>query len=129
MKKKTKFIIGGSIVGCVVIALILSSAMHNMQYYKSVDELIATKPYGENLRVSGRVEDGSILSNRGKYKLKFDIKGKKTKTRLTIGYDGIVPDAFKPGVEVILEGSLNKENVFYAEKLLTKCPSKYKSEE
>jgi len=128
MKKKTKFIIGAIVVVGVVGALIFNNAMDNMQYYKSVEELLSMQKaaYGENLRVSGKVEDGSIQSNSGAYGLRFKILSKDGTKRLDVGYNGIVPDAFKPGVEVILEGKLDKTKLFFAEKLLTKCPSKYK---
>ncbi len=129
MKKKAKFIIGGVVVVGVVAALIFSNATHNLQYYKTVDEVLAMEngAYKENLRMSGKVEDGSIQSRSGGYKLKFNILSKETDAKLSVGYNGVVPDTFKPGVEVILEGKLDPDKVFNTEKLITKCPSKYDS--
>jgi cytochrome c-type biogenesis protein CcmE len=43
-----------------------------------------------------------------------------------VDYSGAVPDTFKPGVEVIVEGGMQPEaGVFKASTLMTKCPSKY----
>jgi cytochrome c-type biogenesis protein CcmE len=43
-----------------------------------------------------------------------------------VEYRGAVPDTFKPGAEVIVEGRFNKQSgVFSASTLITKCPSKY----
>ncbi|MDY7002096.1 MAG: cytochrome c maturation protein CcmE, partial [Thermodesulfobacteriota bacterium] len=44
-----------------------------------------------------------------------------------VDYAGAVPDTFKPGVEVIVEGDFQGDTgVFRAGTLMTKCPSKYK---
>jgi cytochrome c-type biogenesis protein CcmE len=46
---------------------------------------------------------------------------------LPVHYRGVIPDTFKPGVEVIVEGGLDPgTQVFKAKTLMTKCPSKYK---
>ncbi len=49
---------------------------------------------------------------------------------IRVHYRGAVPDTFKPGVEVILEGAFNAQTrEFEAATLLTKCPSKYEKNE
>jgi cytochrome c-type biogenesis protein CcmE len=46
---------------------------------------------------------------------------------IRVSYSGAVPDSFKPGVEVIVEGSMQApDSIFAAHTLMTKCPSKYK---
>ena len=46
-----------------------------------------------------------------------------------MAYSGAVPDTFKPGVEVIVEGGLDASGgVFNATTLMTKCPSKYQKQ-
>ncbi len=44
---------------------------------------------------------------------------------LSIVYQGIPPDSFQDGREVVIEGHLNSAGVFKADSILTKCPSKY----
>jgi len=39
-----------------------------------------------------------------------------------------VPDTFKPGAEVIVEGRMEQGGAFNAKTLMTKCPSKYQKE-
>ena len=46
---------------------------------------------------------------------------------LWVDYSGVVPDTFKPGAEVIVEGGM-KNGDFLARSLMTKCPSKYQKE-
>ena len=54
-----------------------------------------------------------------------DIKGGKTE-RVTVLYTGSVPDLFRPGRDVVVDGRL-QNGIFVAERdsLITKCPSKY----
>jgi cytochrome c-type biogenesis protein CcmE len=50
------------------------------------------------------------------------IDGSKS---LPVTYKGTVPDTFKPGIDVLIEGRLDKDGIFRATTILTKCPSKY----
>ena len=47
---------------------------------------------------------------------------------ILVQYRGILPDNFKAGAEVIVEGSMNALGQFVAKSLMTKCPSKYQKE-
>jgi cytochrome c-type biogenesis protein CcmE len=45
--------------------------------------------------------------------------------RLPVCYRGTIPDLFKAGVDVVVEGKMNATGTFEADVLLTKCASKY----
>lgn len=47
---------------------------------------------------------------------------------IPIRYTGNVPDTFKAGAEVIVEGGMGEGGHFTATQLMTKCPSKYQKE-
>ena len=48
---------------------------------------------------------------------------------LRVRYRGAVPDTFKAGSEVIVEGGMDAATgVFQASTLITKCPSKYQKQ-
>jgi cytochrome c-type biogenesis protein CcmE len=47
---------------------------------------------------------------------------------IRVAYQGAVPDTFRPGAEVIVEGSSHSTASFTAHTLMTKCPSKYENE-
>ena len=48
--------------------------------------------------------------------------------RLAASYVGVMPDLFfNPHSEIILEGRYGPGNVFEAESILVKCPSKYQA--
>ncbi len=60
--------------------------------------------------------------------LRFALKdiGRRTPARVPVDYRGSVPDLFKVGRHVVVEGTL-RHGVFVAKpgSLVTKCPSKY----
>jgi cytochrome c-type biogenesis protein CcmE len=60
--------------------------------------------------------------------MRFQLKdiGRASATRIPVVYHGSVPDLFKVGRHVVLEGKL-RNGVFVAKpgSLVTKCPSKY----
>jgi cytochrome c-type biogenesis protein CcmE len=60
--------------------------------------------------------------------LRFALKdiGQAAPTRVAVDYRGSVPDLFKVGRHVVLEGTM-RHGVFVAKpgSLVTKCPSKY----
>jgi cytochrome c-type biogenesis protein CcmE len=68
---------------------------------------------------------GSAYAHGG---LRFQLKdiGHAAPTRVAVAYRGSVPDLFKVGRHVVVEGTL-RNGVFVAKpgSLVTKCPSKY----
>ncbi len=58
--------------------------------------------------------------------LRFRLRDVKGKTTVPVVYKGSVPDLFKTGRDVVVDGRL-RNGVFIAvrDTLITKCPSKY----
>lgn len=78
-------------------------------------------------RLFGTVGE-SGLAREGE-NLRFMLLDKdKPEEIIPVVYRGALPDAFKPGAEVIVEGALAPEGHFSARTLMTKCPSKYRKE-
>ena len=44
---------------------------------------------------------------------------------MTVDYRGTLPDIFKPGIQVVVEGRTGGDGVFHARTLLAKCPSRF----
>lgn len=123
-----KYFIASIIIICAVAYLIFSGFNSAGVYYMNVDELLAKSiPLVKDLRLSGLVETGSVKREDSKKMLYFALAGEKG-DRINVVYEGIIPDSFKEGVGVIVEGKYTKGiNTFYAHSLLAKCPSKYES--
>ncbi len=77
--------------------------------------------------VTGKVASDSV--ERGET-LRFEITDRDGGEGVPVAYQGIVPDPFREGREVIITGALNEQGVLVAEKdsLITKCPSKFAEE-
>jgi cytochrome c-type biogenesis protein CcmE len=101
-------------------------------YYMTVGELIkkADSLKGDSVRISGDVVAGTINYNQRDLILSFAIRDTVNPSKtINALYNGPAPDAFKEGVEVVLQGIYDMEvNLFTAKELLAKCPSKYGSE-
>ncbi len=128
LKGKLKFIFAIIIIAGAISYLVFSGVKDTMVYYLTIDELQAKVPdvYGERVRVSGTVVPGTIeKDNNG------DIKFKITDgtNEINVNYSGIIPDVFADDVEAVVEGNYTQQNVFIADILLAKCPTKYESDE
>jgi cytochrome c-type biogenesis protein CcmE len=124
-KKRLRFIISGIILASALGYLIYTGMRGTVRYYMTVSELMAkgNSASAEGVRLGGRVVEGSINWDSLKLELKFDITDGKTK--IPVLYKGVVPDAFKSGAQVIVEGTYSPGGFFRATTLLAKCPSKY----
>jgi cytochrome c-type biogenesis protein CcmE len=75
--------------------------------------------------VVGNPQNSAAYTKAG---MRFQLKdiGAASATRVPVVYHGSVPDLFKTGRHVVLEGTL-RNGVFVAKpgSLVTKCPSKY----
>ena len=126
-KKQIKFLMGSAAIVLALIYLVITGIGKTSVYYLTVSELLAKgeSMYGEGVRVSGKVVNGSIQrdsASRVDFKITDDYKDIKVR------YKGIVPDLFKEGREVVVEGKVDPGGIFEATTLLTSCPSKYEPE-
>lgn len=123
--KKTKFIVGGVVIALAIVYLIYNGIQSNAAYFLTVDELHAkgTAVYNQTIRVSGKVDAETIDFNNRDLILSFDVTS-ETGERMHVVFNGPKPDQMREGAEAILEGKYNGE-VFTAQTLMLKCPSKY----
>ena len=127
MLKKKKFLIGGIIVFLVIGYLSYTSFMGTATFYYTAGELIEQggSIYDENVRVNGQVVPGSVEQEAQGTILRFTIIDIEGEGSLSVVYQGVVPDTFKVGNEVVVEGHLNSDGIFQANTLMPKCPSRY----
>ncbi len=122
--KNKRFLIGGIVIFLAIGYLGFMGFQASATYYYTVSEFTApgSMTYDENIRISGDILPDSIIKP-GALTLQFTVtEGGQS---LPVFYQGVVPDAFEEGNEVVIEGYLDGEGVFQAHTLLVKCPSKY----
>ncbi len=122
--QRFRFLMLTLVVAGIIGYLIFSGMQDTMGYYLTVSELIeqGSQLPQENIRVSGNVSEGSVNWDPGERTLHFNIVDEKT--TMPVVYQGLVPDSFKQGQKVIIEG-VYADGVFTANELLTTCASKY----
>ncbi len=127
MLRKKRFLIGGIVVFVAISYLGYMGFQSSATYYYTVSELVelGDSVHGENVRVNGQVVPGSVEQESAGRILRFTIIDVEGEGSLPVVYQGVVPDSFKVGNEVVAEGHLNSNGVFQANTILAKFPSKY----
>lgn len=127
MKKKIKSkpIIISAVIVLVIGYLIYSGLRGTMIYYLTVSEVMAKPPaeLTQTQKVGGVVSAGSVQWDPKTLNLSFKLED--SQAGLVVGYSGVVPDSFKPGTEVIVEGTYSGDGNFAATTIMPKCASKY----
>ncbi len=123
--KRIKFIIGGAVIALAIIYLIFTATQSTAAYFLTVEELHdkGSAIVGRNVRVSGKVLGDTIDFNSRDLILRFEIVGETGET-LPVVFNGPRPDQMRHDAEAIVEGKFDG-NVFTAQELLLKCPSRY----
>lgn len=130
MDRNRRFIIGASIIVVAVAYLVYTGIRETSVYYLTIDEFLTRREAvaGEPLRVAGRVGDKSIDWNPATLDLRFRLANFESTDGVDVRYNGILPDMFAEGRDVIVEGTYAQAGSFHARTLLTSCPSKYEAE-
>ena len=123
--KKKRFLAGGLVVFLAIGYLIFVGLQSAATYYCTVSELRerGSSLYNSSVRVKGQVAPGSIEVKAAGRELRFTIMDGRES--LPVVYQGVVPDTFRVGAEIVIEGNLNPAGVFQAYTLMPRCPSRY----
>ena len=113
-----------AVVAACVGYLIYSASGGSTQYYLTVSELRANAPAGD-VRVAGVVQDDVTRTDGGLHVTFTENDGTAS---MPVDYKGTLPDIFKPGITVVVEGTLGDDGVFRARTLLAKCPSRFSTQ-
>ena len=117
-----------SIAAVVFIGAIIYLSFAGMQkgwvYTVGVDSYLSQAQYkDQRVRLCGKAAEENFDVNKGQFSAKFMLEGEKQK--IAVAYHGVVPDLFKAGGEVLVEGKRDAQGVFQADLMMTKCASKY----
>jgi cytochrome c-type biogenesis protein CcmE len=100
-------------------------------YYYTVDEFFDNnivdklKSTPEPIRLAGRAENIKLHTANKNRIAEFVLIGQKH--QISVIYKGRMPDNFQKNRIVVVQGSKFENGRFAADKLLTKCESKYRS--
>ncbi len=129
MGSRARIILVSLVVVGAVAYLILTGVKQTGMQYMTVTELatIVRPPKAEGFRLDGKVAVGSVIYDQKIPRLRFQMTDGKE--NISVIYEGLMPDAFADGREVVVEGNYrHSDRALYATKLVTKCPSKYEAQ-
>lgn len=130
VKQGWMYVVAFALVAVGVGYLVVSGVSQEKMYFLNVREALAM-PAGQvhQARLFGLVLAEGLERPASGLGANFMLQDKDDPSqRVAVRYLGAVPDTFKPGVEVIVEGTLS-DTTLDATVLMTKCPSKYQKDE
>jgi cytochrome c-type biogenesis protein CcmE len=122
-RKRLYIVLGGLVLLGAATALVLSAFQDNLVFFYGPSDLITKKvPDGRDIRIGGLVENGSV--KREADGLTLDFKVTDGNTAVPVTYKGDVPDLFREGQGVVVEGKL-QQGMFRASSVLAKHDENY----
>ena len=107
------------------VALLLVAANENLNMFYPPDQVVGGKaPIETGIRAGGMVLAGSVHRSGEDLDVQFvltDYKG----SEFTVVHSGILPDLFREGQGILVQGQLDASGVFRAEQVLAKHDENY----
>lgn len=130
MNKNKKILSALSLIAVALIIMIFSSMPSATSKEITITDIVESndKFEGDYIMTEGLLNKNSVQWNADDIELRFEIFD-QNETSLSVFYKGVQPDNFTEDVIVIVEGFIGENGVFEAEKVMTKCPSKYEGED
>jgi cytochrome c-type biogenesis protein CcmE len=130
MNKNKKIITALSIMAVAIIIMTFASMPSATSKEITITDVVesADKFEGDYIMTEGLLNKSSVQWDADNLELRFEIQD-ENETPLSVFYKGVQPDNFTEDVIVIVEGFIGENGVFEAEKVMTKCPSKYEGED
>jgi cytochrome c-type biogenesis protein CcmE len=127
-KSRTRLLIATGVIVVVFIIGVVFLVQKQGAYYRQVSDLTTGQYDGKNVKVGGKVLDGTIKRDASGVHFSIqDLTGKPETVKVT--YSGQMPNTFDSGVDVVVIGKYaSSAGVISADQLQTKCPSKYKAQ-
>ena len=108
----------------IAAALILTAFQKNLLYFYSPTQVInGEAPTSRAFRIGGLVTKGSVTRVPDSLKVSFVLSD--TVNKVTVVYDGILPDLFREGQGIVANGKIGSDGVFVASEVLAKHDENY----
>ena len=119
-----RLIIGAFVIVLAITYLMVNGLRDNATYYLEINEVLAKSPTldDQRIRMGGKVLPGSISIDT--QNLIYDFQIHQDDQSIAIHYQGTTPDIFGDNINVIIEGKMQRDGIFYADILTAQCPSK-----
>lgn len=122
--KRLMWVLAGIALAGLAVTLVLRALDANVMFFYSPSQVHAGEaPQGVAFRVGGLVELGSIQRMPDGLKVRFVVTDEVQ--RVSVHYQGLLPDLFKEGKGVVVSGKLQSMGIFEASEVLAKHDENY----
>lgn len=126
MKKNMKVLLGSSVIIISILTLLIIATPASSGKEVTISHINENRTELKDTYITteGLLVDGSVEWNADDIELKFMLEGEDG-AEIPVIYHGVEPDNFTDEVIIIIQGYLNDQGIFEAEKVQTRCPSTY----
>ena len=122
-QKRLSVILGGLVfLGAATTLTFVALGQKTSYFYMPSDLTTNAVAPGQQIRLGGLVKAGTLMRDKGAT-VTFDVTDKKKTVKVT--YTGILPDLFREGQGVVVEGAFNPGGTFVADSVLAKHDERY----
>jgi cytochrome c-type biogenesis protein CcmE len=124
--RRKRLLLVGAALGALGLAalLILSAFQKNLVFFFTPTQIVSGEaPRNKSFRMGGMVEAGSLRREADGVSASFVVTD--LVQRLPVHYRGILPDLFREGKGVVVQGKLGSDNRFVADEVLAKHDENY----
>lgn len=124
-KKRLYLLLTVFVVGGALLSLVYSSFTGSLVYFYTPSEVTqgAQGLEGKKIRIGGMVQEGTLSKEAGTLKIRFMVTDGDA--LFPVRYDGLLPDLFREGQGVVVEGIWRTGQDFVATTILAKHSEDY----
>tara|TARA_X000000368_G_C23012622_1_gene704227 strand:- start:726 stop:1172 length:447 start_codon:yes stop_codon:yes gene_type:complete len=107
-----------------IFALFVALEQNLNMFYPPNEVVSGVAPIETNIRAGGMVEEDSLIRASNSLKVSF-VLSDRAGSEFTVHYTGILPDLFREGQGILVEGELQQDGSFEATEVLAKHDENY----
>ena len=111
-------------IGGTTAVLMMALEQNINMFYPPEDVVGGVAPVGRTIRAGGMVADGSVVRDGQSLDVRFVITDYRG-ADFEVQYSGILPDLFREGQGIIVQGELQPDGTFAAVEVLAKHDENY----
>lgn len=125
IRKQRLYFIGALMLALIAaVALALYALKQNINVFYTPSQLQHSRPaLTQTIRVGGLVKVGSVTHSRQDNTVGFVVTD--TKQDIEVHYRGLLPDLFREGQGIVVEGKLDGQGILQASQVLAKHDENY----
>lgn len=122
--RRMTFVLIGLGLLAAAVAMVLTALDDNLAFFHSPTDILEKKPGpDQRLRLGGLVLTGSVNKREEGKSVEFVVTDNSA--NVTVFYTGILPDLFREGQGVVVEGKVDANGTFQASEVLAKHDENY----